>query len=574
MLRRAEFPAAWSSLATIDAQLGDSVHHFLLLNDDPEPRLVDQLKARPHTTLLTPGSNLGVAVGRNTLIKAALEWGANILISLDDDLLVPSDYVERISRFISERVAAGEKVGIVAPAILDFHAAAEQTMTPAEVENAENGRLESFWSTAELRRRLAEAWPDDVPVEAMYHAGICEWRYHYLESYRSRAARLRSLYLNSRGIKAPTVDTNEMRLRPEVRKAILTGDGSPAPIDTAAGGACAYTSELLSEIGGLDEAFSPFGYEDSDFSIRALEAGFQNFSLTSEILLHDLDSRQKTRSPAILLHTQGRARALIARKHIPQRERVGAMTEIAALAPLQAVDLVGATGGHFPSRAGGVVGSIVAYMGGFVEGLFATPTEPDVAGSGLLQDYRSVPHRMERPLRINHRSWWGTPVTGLPRDIVFHGELSYQWNPDQAKLTLHRLHLDAPGQIRIKLSAEIDRVGLRDSLGNPDPLSCRINRASISVEDWGFLNRLQSTIAWYRKERSPGYFSSLMRSPSSRVALAIQAFLSLRSDPAHLEIAIDPPQPVSVAELYELTPGVNLERRLGLSIMVKETVRY
>ena len=141
-------------------------------------------------------------------------------------------------------------------------------------------------------------------------------------------------------------------------------------------------------------------------------------------------------------------------------------------------------------------------------------------------------------------------------------------------MTLHRLRLDAPGQVRIKLSAEIDRVGLRDELGNPDPLSCRIIGATVSVEDWGFLYRLQSTIAWFRKERSPGYFVSLLRSPSSRVALAIRDFLSLRSAPAHLEIRIDPPEPVSVAELYELTPGVNLERRLGLSVMVKETARY
>ncbi len=307
MVRRLEFPAAWSSLATVAPQLSDDIHHILLVNDDRDPDLEERLAELPHTTVLTPGRNLGVAVGRNRLIGAAIEWGAEILISLDDDLLVPNDYIQRIQNHIVQRSKAGARVGIVAPAILDFHVIAERIMTAEAISDAEEGRMRVFWDTAELRRLIAGAWPDNLPVDALYHVGIRNWRYHYLESYRSRANRLRSLYLNVQGIRDQQAETNELRLDPHVRKAILTGDGEPATIDTAAGGACAYTADLVREIGGLDEAFSPFGYEDSDFAIRSLSAGFTNYSLTTEILLHDLDSRQKTRSPAILLHSQGRA---------------------------------------------------------------------------------------------------------------------------------------------------------------------------------------------------------------------------------------------------------------------------
>ena len=550
MLRCAEFPAAWSSLATVDPQLGDSVHHFLLLNDERDADLEAQLEARPHTTLLTPGRNLGVAVGRNELIKAALGWGAEVLISLDDDLLVPNDFIANVTAFISEQHDAGTKVGIVAPAILDFHAVAERTMTAAEIAAAETGQLKSFWDTAELRRRISEVWPDDLPVEAIYHAGIREWRYHYLESYRSRAARIRTIFMNVRGIRERKPAANEMRLIPAVREDILKGGGEHSRIDTAAGGACVYTSELLGEIGGLDEAFSPFGYEDSDFSIRALKGGFQNLSLTNEILLHDLDSRQKTRSPAILLHTQGRARALIARKHIPQDERARAMAEIVALAPLQAVDLVGATGGRFPSRTGGIIGSVVAYLGGFIEGLFATPHEPDVAESGRTHSHPDIPHRMERNLTVKHRSWSGTPTSGLPHDQVFDVMISYNWDPKKTRFTLHHLDVDAPGLVRIRLAGEIEQVGIRDPQGNPNPLACRLNWASIEVEDWGFLHRLQTTAAWFRKERSVGYFAPLLRSPSTRTARSIREFLSLRAAPARLSIEIDPEQPISVDALY------------------------
>lgn len=574
MVRRLEFPAAWSCLSTVDPQLGQDVHHFLLLNDEDDHDLVATLSDRPHTTVLTPGKNLGVAVGRNSLIKAAIEWGADILISLDDDLLVPSDYINRIRTRIADLEAAGEKVGIVAPAVMDFHAIAERIMTTERIADAEQGRLTDFWDTGTLRQRIAQAWEGDLPVDTLYHSGIRNWRFHYLESYRSRPARLRSLYLNVRGINDPKVGINEMRLDPTVRQAILTGDGSPIEIDTAAGGACAYTTDLLREIGGLDEAFSPFGYEDSDFAIRSLSAGFRNYTLTTEILLHDLDSRQKKRSPAILLHSQGRARALIARKHVPASERARALTEIAALAPLQAVDLIGATDGRFPSVAGGIIGSTIAYLAGFIEGLFTVPSEPDVASSERTHVYPSVPHRMERRTTVRHHSWSGTPVDGLPLQIPFDVNVSYNWDAENGHFALHHLDADAPGLIRVKLTAEIDQVGRRDTLGNPDPLECRVRYVRIEIEDWEFLHRFQTTAAWFRKERSAGYLAPLLRSPSSRIAKTIKQTLSLRRTPALLAIEIDPPDPISVAELFDLTPGINLERRLGMSVMVNESARY
>ena len=106
MVRKAEFPAAWSSLRTVESQLNSTTRHFLLLNDARDSHLESQLAARRHTELITPGANLGVAAGRNRLIAAALDWGAATIISLDDDLLVPSDYIDRITEWLAARAAA------------------------------------------------------------------------------------------------------------------------------------------------------------------------------------------------------------------------------------------------------------------------------------------------------------------------------------------------------------------------------------------------------------------------------------------------------------------------------------
>jgi GT2 family glycosyltransferase len=574
MIRRVEFPAAWSSLETIKPQLGPNTVHFILLNDARDPEVETALEVRANTRVITPGRNLGVAVGRNTLIRAALEWGADTILSLDDDLLVPGDYVARIQAWIAERRRSGERVGIVAPAVLDFHAAAAMILSPEETTDAEEGRLQAFADTHTLRRMLGEAWPDGVPLDAIYHAGIRNWRSHYLENYRMRASQVRALFHNSRGIDIEDPGLIELRLDPVTGRAIVAGDCNGFPIDTAPGGACAYTAELLHAIGGIDESFSPFGYEDSDFAIRAVEAGFANYVLPGEVLLHDLDSRQKTRSPAVLLHSQGRARGLIGRKHLPRGERAAVLAETAALAPLQAVDLVGATSGSFPSLVGGAVGAIVAYTAGFAEGLFSVPKEPKFGAAAMHTDYMDVPAEFKRRFTTRFRTWAGTPTTGLPTSFLVDFDVAWSWHAEDGRLELTRITADAPGKMRVEVEAEILGVGLRDSDGNADPLGSQLKRARLVVEDWGLLRALQTTVAWFRNERSGGYLAPLLRNPGSQVARETSWFLSLRDTPARLEVSIEPPDPITVADLLALPPSVKLSRSLGLRAIVSDIAYY
>ncbi|MDJ0954263.1 MAG: galactosyltransferase-related protein [Acidimicrobiia bacterium] len=574
MIRRLEFPAAWSGLRTIEPQLGRDTSHFLLLNDDRDADLEAALASRPHTQVITPGRNLGVAAGRNTLIAAALDWGANTIFSLDDDLLVPSDYLSRIESWIAERQRAGDRVGIVAPAVLDFHAVAEQALSAGEISRAEQGLLDAFLDTDSLRDLLRTAWPDDIPLDAMYHAGIREWRHHYLENYRLRPSQVRSLFRNSRGIADTEPGVTELRLDPATRRSILEGRGEGLPIDTAAGGASVYTAELLEEIGGIDEAFSPFGYEDSDFAIRAVEAGFTNYSLPSEILLHDLDSRQKTRSPAVILHSQGRARGLIGRKHLPKGDRVLALAETAALAPLQAVDLVRATAGTFPSAVGGAIGAAATYLAGFTEGLFAAPAEPAYGDRSRDTGYLEIPHEVKRRFTTTYGAWTGSPISGLPTSFLVDIDVAWSWDPESRTMTLTRVVADAPGQFRIQLAGELVGVGKRDEAGNADPFSIQVRGASLTVEDWGYLRAVQETAAWFRNERTAGYVSRLLRPPRTELARMARWFLSQREKPARFEFSISPQRPVSVAELFEAPPNLHLDRKLDLRAMVSEIAYY
>ena len=574
MIRAVEFPAAWSSLRTVEPQLGPNVHRFLLLNDSRNPELENTLLDRPHTDVLTPGENLGVAIGRNALIREALRWGADTIFSLDDDLLVPSDYIGRVTAWIDRRLANGEKIGVVAPAVLDFHAVADETMTDPEIEDAESGNLDQFLDTDQLRSRVQGAWTEDLPVEVLYHTGIREWRYNYLESYQGRAATLRDLYLAARGIAHAQPDVAELRLDLDTRRAVLLGDGDGTPIDTAAGGACVYTSELVQTIGGIDEAFSPFGYEDSDFAIRALEAGFNNYALTSEILLHDLDSRLKSRSPAITLYNQARARALIGRKHLPRSERIRGLAEIGFLAPIQATEIARSAKIRYRTPLGGALGALTAYIAGFSEGLFTQPHEPDFSGGESMRQYDVPPHHAYRQFTVELDTWQGTPLAGLPRTLSANVTISYSWDVASGTMNLHNLSIDCPGLIRLKMNAKVLGVGSRAPDGGSDPLGCRLAGASIEVEDWGFLRRFQTTVAWFREERSAGYLSSLIRPTASRFSQAARDFLAIRDEPVKLTLKVDPATPMSVRELFDFPHGTRLRDRAGLSIVVANMVRY
>ena len=223
MVRSAEFPAAWSSLGTVEGQLNANTHQFLLLNDFRDENLEHELRERQFTHLLAPGENLGVARGRNQLLDAALAWGAEFIVSLDDDLIVPADFVIRVTSWLRERLATGQKIGIVIPTVLDFAPVAERIWDSAWIDTVKAGRLRDADPTDAIRRRISGAWPADLPPDLIYHAGIRDWRRHYIDSYQGMARTVHDLYLNSRGRQHQIDETTELRLDPSVRRAAVDG---------------------------------------------------------------------------------------------------------------------------------------------------------------------------------------------------------------------------------------------------------------------------------------------------------------------------------------------------------------
>ena len=238
MVQRGDFPTAWSSLNTVGPQLSDAVRRIILLNDERDTALERRLQALPHTHVVMPGANLGVARGRNRLLTEALEDGARYIVSLDDDLLVPADFIKRQIRSVERLEAAGRRPGIVMPAVLDYRSVGEALDGLVHAESVATGTLERFTTTDELRIRL-RAVGDTLPREALFHAGIREWELNYLHTYAVRSRSLAATLDEMLGpVRSDTgvIPTTELRNDELVRRAVLLGSSDPIPIDTAPGG--------------------------------------------------------------------------------------------------------------------------------------------------------------------------------------------------------------------------------------------------------------------------------------------------------------------------------------------------
>lgn len=308
MVQSRDFPTAWSSLIPLEAQLSPSRHRYVLLNDVFDQDLASALRERPHTTVLSPGRNLGVAGGRNQLIARAVADGADIIVSLDDDLIVVTDLLDQVVDLYARR--ASDQMGIVGFSVLDYHAVAQVASIWGDVDEVEAGLLRKAGDSQEFLRALRERL-DRLDDRHVYHLGNRRWEQHYLEPSGPLVDAIRQL-----GGAHPVVvarHPTEVRQDPSARQAVYEGAHDLLSVDTVPGGACAYPVEMLRVTGLLDEAFTPFGYEDAEFAIRARRLGFANHVGPRLIVMHDLQSRNKSRNRERLIANVAKGRALILR---------------------------------------------------------------------------------------------------------------------------------------------------------------------------------------------------------------------------------------------------------------------
>lgn len=590
MVMGRDFPHASASIESIEEQLDETSHHFVLVNDDPATPI--PLGTSPHRTVLAAGQNLGVAKGRNQLIRAALDWGADVLFSFDDDLLAPSDYLALMARQYAELSARQHAVGVFGPALIDYHASRNIIYRESDARLLDEGQTVAQRSTYELKRAISRRMPS-VPADLAFHMGVANWELHYLKPYGLLARRLRA---RLEPLLAPALDgtlasyrQTIVKHRPSARDSIVKEAPGPIEVDTVPGGVACFSADLVREIGILDEAYSPFAFEDSEYSVRALSAGYRNYIVPAALLVHDVQGRLRSRQRPEVIAARGKMRALLLREHASIESFLPNLAEGIFLGTLDAFDR--SRSGADRDVSGTDISSAVRYLACFIQGLFRPShgPEPMLRRGSLIQllnrsaqpDQQGSVNCTNDEVMIS-RSEIGAPSSPDPyyvdqlrfllredRDTkkarveidLIGGIRSTQRSAKSARLDMSlKLHTRGPGEgSEIDFSASVGGriatrvagsfVGLHPEDPPPETSSTSIAISRMVVEAWTSLPSENSRAS--KKAGQPEYEENLENESTSRaVAHLVGTVDGQRS--AGLKWSAAPPSAVFIDELEGL----------------------
>lgn len=274
-----------------------SIH--VLVNGGFAGELREIAPKSPTISYYSSPTNLGVAGGRNYLMRLPDVQAADVLIILDNDVITPPQHVARLVQAVS----ADPNAGVIGPAVLDVRGTARSLrMTGTDLERPiTNERLRK------LGRRLREE-------QLWFHLGTHpDWRAVYFDELRVE----RFLMRHAGADVEPFPEMNHQS--GAIRRAVAAGDSTPIPAANVAGCCQVFRRSLLDEIGFLVDEFSPYGYEDVEFCIRAARAGRRNYVVPQVLMLHGTDRRhldRRIRSGRIATHRNFmRCKTLLAWHH-------------------------------------------------------------------------------------------------------------------------------------------------------------------------------------------------------------------------------------------------------------------
>ena len=228
-----------------------SVH--VLMNGGFVGHLRTMAPDSPKISYYSSPTNLGVAGGRNFLLRLPEVQDCDVIVVLDNDVITPPGHIERMIAAL----VADERAGVVGPAVLHLPAVARDL-------------------GLERRRRLARADHQRSPLTASA-GGFANQRSGSTSAPTRTGApatstNCRSSSSSSRRAGGSTDPFYAMNHEdPSIRSAIADGSTALIPAANVAGCCQVFRRELLDEVGYLMDEFSPYGYEDVDFCIRVAD---------------------------------------------------------------------------------------------------------------------------------------------------------------------------------------------------------------------------------------------------------------------------------------------------------------
>lgn len=96
------------------------------------------------------------------------------------------------------------------------------------------------------------------------------------------------------------------------------------PFDCVGGGCTLVTREAFRLVGGFDPAFDPYGYEDTDFSLRVIDAGYRCRYVPRSVIHHQVTGTlEQGRYTPRYARFKARNWLLFLRRHAPLHQQLG-----------------------------------------------------------------------------------------------------------------------------------------------------------------------------------------------------------------------------------------------------------
>jgi GT2 family glycosyltransferase len=246
--------------------------------------------------------NLGVAGGRNFLLRTVECKNSDIVFFLDNDVVPPLDYVRNLSTFLVHQ----QDAGVVGAIVADIRKIPYRLVKSSFGDRGVFGNRLFKMSSASIKDLLI----NELSPEHLFHIGIhADYRLSYfslrpLLFYKIMRFVFSLLRMNKNF--SPILKNNTACLS-------LIEDGiSHYRVSNIAGCSQAFKRQLVEEIGGLNDLFNPYGFEDAEFCARSINAGYNNYIDTNTWLYHGTDTRHRERDPDMSCENQFRGLTIFA----------------------------------------------------------------------------------------------------------------------------------------------------------------------------------------------------------------------------------------------------------------------
>lgn len=294
------------TLLTIENLLENSGVDFtisILLNGGSDGDLKKIVSQNDNIFYYENRENLGVAGGRNFLLNTSECKAADIIFILDNDVITPFDYIETLSCFLLTH----ENVGVVGGIAADIKILGRSCLDDYLTRGIWGG---SVWSVS--GDKIKNMVLSDYTPDKIFHMGAHADYYYAYFSFKKRIMlfldRIKSFF----GF--PKQYHHHLKYNEKLIDEIIKGKDC-YKVSNVAGCSQAFKRSLVDNIGPLNDIFNPYGFEDADFCIRALKAGYVNYINTNTWLFHGTDDRHEKRAVDIRYYVLFRGLTLLTALH-------------------------------------------------------------------------------------------------------------------------------------------------------------------------------------------------------------------------------------------------------------------